>query len=101
MGPRLAVIAVVGVLAALVVVFGLRLLGGAFRLLRTDGGEVSRDPQFAEPAVNATRPPELTGEGDWPVETGDPSDSWDLGEQTPVDKTAEELSREAEAGLDS
>ena len=27
----------------------------------------------------------------------DPSAYWNLGEQTPVDKTAEELSREAEA----
>ena len=45
-----------------------------------------------------TRPPELIGETGAPGAEGDPSEHWDLGEQTPVDKTAEELSREAELG---
>ena len=49
-------------------------------------------------ARGRARPPELIGETGAPGAEGDPSEHWDLGEQTPVDKTAEELSREAEAG---
>ena len=58
----------------------------------------TRDPQFAEPAENATRPPELDENGQ-PLDLGDdPSANWVYEAETPVDKTAAELSREAEAG---
>ena len=84
--------------AVLLVLLVVRLFSGALRLTRTGGGESTRDPQFAEPAETVTRPPELMSEGVWPAMEDDPSENWDLGEQTPVDKTAEELSREAAAG---
>jgi len=97
MWPRIAVIAAALVVAALVVVFVVRLATGALNRSHT-GGASGRDPQFAEPAEAVTRPPELIGETGAPGAEGDPSEHWDLGEQTPVDKTAEELSREAELG---
>ena len=90
--------AAVAVLAAVAVVLAVRLLFGAIRLSRTDGGETIRDPQFAEPAESVTRPPELAGEGFGGELSEDPSDGWDMGVQTPVDKTAGELSAEAAAG---
>ena len=95
--PKAVGLAVVAVLAIVAVVLALRLLGGAIRLARTDGGEGIHDPQFAESAETVTRPPELMGDGVAPDGVEDPSAYWNLGEQTPVDKTAEELSREAEA----
>ena len=76
----------------LIAVLAARLASGA---LNRVGGASERDPQFAEPAEAVTRPPELIGEAGAPGAEGDPSEHWDLGEQTPVDKTAEELSREA------
>lgn len=84
--------------AVLAVSLAAQLFSGTLRLLRTDGGETTRDPQFAEPAEPATRPPELDESGR-PVDLADdPSASWVYENETPVDKTAEELSREAEAG---
>lgn len=96
--PPAAMIAALAVAAVLAVLLVIRLIVGAVGLLR-GGGASTVDPQFAQPAETVTRPPELMGEGDWTGDEGDPSANWDLGEQTPVDKTAEELSREAEAGL--
>lgn len=84
--------------AVLAVILAAQMLTGALRLVRGDGGATSRDPQFAEPAESVTRPPELFGEDAAAASDEDPSASWDLGVQTPVDKTAEELSREAAAG---
>ena len=85
------------VAAVLAVILAVQLLTGTLRLLKTDGGETARDPQFAEPAEYATRPPELDEDGQ-PADLGDdPSASWVYEAETPVDKTAEELSREAEA----
>ncbi len=85
------------IVIALVAVFAVRLASGALNWTRV-GGATDRDPQFAEPAESVTRPPELIGESGDPGAEGDPSEHWDLGEQTPVDKTAEELSREAAQG---
>ena len=83
--------------AILAVALMAQLLGGSLRLLRA-GGDTTRDPQFAEPAQSATRPPELDEQGQ-PLDLAeDPSQNWVYEDQTPVDKTAEELSREAEAG---
>lgn len=66
-----------------------RLLAGSISLLGTgDSGE--RDPQFAEPAIQVTRPPDLDDEGGYPGGT-DQSAGWDIQEQTPVDYTAEDL----------
>jgi len=96
MWVRLAVVAAVVAATALLAVGAVRLFTGALRLART-GGTGEPDPQFAEPAEVVTRPPELGGEGEYEPLPEDPSAGWDQGEQTPVDKTAEELSREAEA----
>ncbi|MBQ8108637.1 MAG: hypothetical protein IJ124_00560 [Clostridia bacterium] len=93
--PRIAALAVIAVLALLAVVFTVRLFSGALRLARTDGGATEQDPQFAQSADTVTRPPELMGESGMATTSEDPSAHWDLGVQTPVDKTAEELSREA------
>ena len=84
---------IVAALAAVLLAAGLvRLLGSAVRASRT-GGEGGRDPQFAEPAEVVTRPPESEGE---PLALEeDPSAAWEQGELTPVDKTVEELAREA------
>ena len=92
---RIALVALAAAAAVLVATLVVKLFAGALRLARTDGGDTSTDPQFALPAETVTRPPELAQEGQWPPMEEDPSAQWDLGEQTPVDKTAEELSREA------
>lgn len=94
MWPRIAVAAAALIAVVLIAVFAARLASGALNGTRI-GGASERDPQFAEPAEAVTRPPELIGEAGAPGAEGDPSEHWDLGEQTPVDKTAEELSREA------
>ena len=92
---RIVSVVVAVIALALIALLLSRLFSGVLRLAR--GGD-GRDPQFAEPVEGATRPPELYGEGEGPQLADDPSAGWDLGEQTPVDKTAEELSREAAAG---
>ena len=93
---RIAALAAAAAVALLLVSLLVRLIAGAFGTARR-GGAGERDPQFAEPAEVVTRPPELAGEGDWPRLGEDQSAHWDEGEQTPVDKTAEELAQEAEA----
>ena len=60
---RYAVCGVALVAAILAVVLAAQLFSGTLRLLNTDGGPTTRDPQFAEPAENATRPPELDENG--------------------------------------
>ncbi len=95
---RYAVCGVALVAAILAVVLAAQLFSGTLRLLNTDGGPTTRDPQFAEPAENATRPPELDENGRPVAMDEDPSTNWVYEAETPVDKTAEELSREAEAG---
>lgn len=84
------------VVAALLVWLLLRGVLGALGLTKSRGAGI--DPQFAEPAETVTRPPELDESGSPVVDGDDPSAAWEQGEQTPVDKTAEELGREAEAG---
>ena len=92
----MAVAAVALVAAVLTVVLAVQLLGGSLKLLRT-GGPTDRDPQFAEEPTRETRPPELDEQGQ-PLDIAeDPSLGWVYEAQTPVDKTAEELSREAAA----
>ena len=93
----MAAIVALTVLAILAVIIGVKMLSGTIGLIRSDGGAAEPDPQFAEPAETVTRPPELMGEDGAPV-ADDPSAGWDLGVQTPVDKTAEELSREMAEG---
>ena len=82
-------------MAVLLIVLVARLVTGALRLAR--GGDGGRDPQFAEPVETVTRPPELDSEGNVLPAMEDPSANWDQRQQTPVDKTAEQLMREAEA----
>ena len=84
------------IVAALLLLLTVRLLPRALRLTRT-GGSGEPDPQFAEPAQAVTRPPEADA-GVLPPQLGDdPSARWEQGELTPVDKTADELAREAGA----
>ena len=85
------------VAAVLAVVLAAQFLTGSLKLLHAgDSGE--RDPQFAEEAARQTRPPELDETGRAAALEEDPSLGWVYENETPVDKTAEELSREAEAG---
>ena len=88
-----AVIVVVAALAILGIIFAARLLSGAIGFVRSGSGSGAPDPQFAEPTETVTPPPELADEDGAPV-ADDPSAGWDIGEQTPVDMTAEELARE-------
>lgn len=87
----LAVIA----LLVLALVFMSRLFLGALNLLRTDGGVSQPDPQFETPAETFAPPQEWSREGEADARDDDPSAAWVEEIQTPVDKTAEELSREA------
>lgn len=91
----MAGVALVALLFA--VVLAAQLFTGSLKLLNT-GGSGERDPQFAEEAVHETRPPELDESGQAVDLSEDPSLGWVYENETPVDKTAEELSREAEAG---
>ena len=85
------------VAAIFAVALAIQFLTGSLRLLSAPGsGE--RDPQFAEEAARETRPPEMDESGQAVDLSEDPSLGWVYENETPVDKTAEELSREAEAG---
>lgn len=95
---RYAVAGVAAIAAVLAVVLAAQLFSGTLRLLNS--GETTRDPQFAEPAESATRPPELDEYGRPVDPDADPSKDWVYEVETPVDKTAEELSREAETEND-
>lgn len=92
----------VGLIAVALLVLALvlmsRLFLGALNLLRTDGGAAQPDPQFETPAETYAPPDALFEDPTAIVPDGDPSENWAEGEQTPVDKTAEELSREAQGG---
>lgn len=91
-------VALVGLAAAvLAIALAAQLFSGSLKLLRT-GGPTERDPQFAEEATRETRPPEMGENGAAVDLSEDPSLGWVYENETPVDKTAEELSREAEAG---
>ena len=90
--PRAVLPAALTIAAVLALVLIVRLITGMIGGLSR--GDSERDPQFAPTMEAVTRPPELIGETGAPGAEGDPSEHWDLGEQTPVDKTAEELSRE-------
>lgn len=95
--PKLvAGLAAIALLVAVLVLMS-RLFLGALNLLRTDGGASKPDPQFERPAETYAPPPELTEGNGAATADGDPSAAWESGPQTPVDKTAEELSREAQA----
>lgn len=89
----IAALVVVAALAILAAILGVKLLSGAIGFVRSGSGSGAPDPQFAEPTETVTRPPELADEDGAPV-ADDPSAGWDIGEQTPVDMTAEELARE-------
>lgn len=83
-------------LIAVLLFLGWRLVGGIGALL--DGANLNageRDPMFAEEAQHPTRPPEMD------LEEAPPEhptlDDYVPEVETPVDKTADELIREAEA----
>lgn len=92
--PRLIGLILAAALSvALLVVLGRGVLG----LLNGARGASEPDPMFAEEAARETRPPELDENG-VPIDPNeDPSLNWTYEEQTPVDMTAEELSREEAA----
>ncbi len=85
------------VAAVLTVALAVQLFSGSLKVLSA-GGPSWRDPQFAEEPEKQTRPPELNEDGQPVGIEEDPSLGWVYEAQTPVDKTAEELSREAAAG---
>lgn len=91
-GKLIAAIILVIVLIAVLVLL-CRFALGAVRLLH-DGGSGERDPMFAEPVEEVTRPPELEEAVGLSRTEADPSSRWVEENQTPVDKTAEELSLE-------
>ena len=97
MRSLIKIIAALAVIALLALAISgvARLITGVVRVISTDGGEIERDPMFAEDALLTTRPPELSQEEG--AAFHDNSANWDVGEETPVDMTAEELAREATA----
>ena len=88
---RAAIILVVLGLMAVLLFVGYRLVTGLVGLFSYEA-KSNADPQFAEPIELVTRPPEDHYEG---ISHGDLSSQWDLGEQTPVDRTADQLIRDA------
>ena len=90
----IAGLAAIAVMVLFMVCIGKLTLG----VLQNSGaGDGEADPMFAaEPEPTATIPPELTGETDGRVYE-DNSANWDTSVQTPVDRTAEELARDARA----
>lgn len=79
-------------LLALAISGVVRLVKATVGIIATDGGEADADPMFAQDAELVTRPPELSEENG--VLFQDNSAKWNVGEETPVDMTAEELARE-------
>ena len=69
------------------------LVGRSFLgVVGTDGGDIRKDPMFADEAELTTRPPELSEEsGNTFV---DNSANWEIGEENPVTMTAGELAQE-------
>ena len=90
----------VALLIAILVVLG-RMILSALHLLGSDGEVTTADPQFREEAVTVTRPPEPDEGVGLSREDADPSTSWTMEEEGPVDQTAEELAEEPEAGADA
>lgn len=88
-------LAALAVVAALVLFFIVRLAMGMIGGLSR--GTTEPDPQFAPPAETVTRPPEPDATVAPEALAEDPSLGWVYEAETPVDKTAEELSREAAA----
>lgn len=88
---------IAGLAAAAVMIWFLVRAGGFVLRLATTGGTVGTepDPMFAEEMEMTTRPPELTGEAGETVPQ-DNSANWVIDVETPVDRTADELIREAE-----
>lgn len=87
----IAALTVLAILLAVCIGMG-KLLMAAIQLIATDGGEIEKDPMFAEEAERVTLPPELTEKGDYIHE--DVSDQWIIEDETPVDKTADQLAQE-------
>lgn len=85
---------------ALLLALGYGMVRGIFGLLNGVDLNLSEpDPMFAEPAVLPTRPPELDEEG---IVPDHPTlDDLPVPEGAPVDKTADELIREAQQKTDS
>ena len=83
--------------SVLMIVVVVRLVVSGAASLSRSGASESPDPQFAEPAIAVTRPPEMKGEAGMAPVTDDPSAGWEETGLTPVDKTAQELGREEAA----
>lgn len=93
--PRIALLAAALVVAVLLIALIVRLFSGLAGGLSR--GSAGADPQFAEPAEQVTRPPEMEEPASDRALEEDPSLGWVYEDETPVDKTAEELSREEAA----
>lgn len=80
---------------ALLVWLAWSMVGGIVHLLSgADSGDAEPDPMFAQEAEIPTRPPELDAEVSAPDHLT--LDDYALPEGAPVDKTADELIREAQ-----
>ena len=89
-------IAVVLIVVVLLAFAALNLGSGLVGLISGADFEGERDPMFAEEAETVTRLPEI-----YPEETQKPHktlDDYVMEESAPVDKTAQELAREAAEG---
>lgn len=94
----IAAVLAVALLVAVLVVLG-RLILSALHVA-DGGGETTVDPQFREAAETVTRPPEPDEGVGLGREDTDPSASWTMEEEGPVDQTAEELAEEGDAGTE-
>ena len=97
-GKLVAALLAIALLIVVLAVLGRAILS-ALRAVGSDGGATTADPMFREEAVTVTRPPEPDEGVGLSREDADPSASWTVEEEGPVDQTAEELADEAaEAG---
>ena len=91
----IAALLAAALLIAVLIALG-RMILSAVRAVGS-GGPTTADPQFREEAVTVTRPPEPDEGVGLSREDADPSASWTVEEEGPVDQTAEELAEEADA----
>lgn len=84
---------------ALMLCLGWNLLNGIFKVLNRAESVSEPDPMFAQEAELPTRPPEMDAEETAPDHLT--LDDYAMPEGAPVDKTADELIREAEEKANS
>lgn len=82
------------IVIALMLWLGWNLLGGVWKVLSNAEFVSEPDPMFAQEAETPTRPPELDAEMQAPNHLT--LDDYSMPEGAPVDKTADQLIREAQ-----